>query len=163
MEIFGLKGSGVTFPSLSARLQFCYFLSIFLLALHLSLCLYVCVCVSVHTCTQTYGSHVLPYKDWVWEELMRNEQNYGTGTPLFLSVFFCGLSCTCLQHVSMFKVLLNIYTYIFLFILYFFKSIFMFFKKKSLCIDCFGSNPSLQIYTVQIERSSRFSIWQSSV
>lgn len=84
-------------------------------------CERACACVSVHTCTQTYGSHVFPYKDWLWEELMRNEQNYSRGTPLFLSLnFFCSLSCTWLQHVSMFKVLLTSIHTFFLFILYFF-------------------------------------------
>lgn len=58
------------------------------LSLRLSVCVCARACVSVHTCTQTYGSHVFPYKDWLWEELMRNEQNYSTGTPLFLSLFF---------------------------------------------------------------------------
>lgn len=82
----------VSFPSFCTRCDFVPFS----LPPSLSLPLRVCACVCMEGC----GSHVFPYKEWVWKELMRNEQNHSTVTPLFLLFFLFNPSKICL-HASL--------------------------------------------------------------
>lgn len=39
-------------------------------------------------CAEACGSHVFPYMEWLWEEWVRNEQNYSAVTPPSSSAAF---------------------------------------------------------------------------
>ena len=103
-----LKMKASVFPLCLQGCDFVMSLSHFL-CVCVCLCVCACVCVWRRECERereslwSCGSHVFPYKEWVWEELVRNEQNYSTVTPLFLPCFslFPFLSSASLTSVSL--------------------------------------------------------------